>query len=178
MMMRSLLIFSFIFTLSACATGPCRFMKPTENTPHPTGASMNKDNAEKPARKKSERQKSSSGLDSAKASGNTSGNTSESAEATAVKAIPKSDDGKDLTVTVYKYDGSLQCGLGKAVPLEEMEKELEGIPVVSRVNRPDGLMHIQVCGQPTGQVNAYEIPENFLELAETKGFKKWAFKSK
>jgi hypothetical protein len=28
------------------------------------------------------------------------------------------------TVKVFRYDGSLQCGMGQAVPLDEMAKEL------------------------------------------------------
>jgi heme A synthase len=30
------------------------------------------------------------------------------------------------TVKVFRYDGSLQCGMGQAVPLDEMAKELNG----------------------------------------------------
>lgn len=79
----------------------------------------------------------------------------------------------DSRVFVYKPDGSLQCGMGKGIPPEEMEKELEGIKVYSRENRPDGKMHIQVCGSPTGQVNVYEIPASSLKEAEKRGFKKF-----
>lgn len=78
-------------------------------------------------------------------------------------------------IFVYKYDGSLQCGMGKAIPLETMAKELNGIPIISSVKKPDGLMHIQVCGSITGQANVFEIPAKYLKAAETKGFKKWSF---
>lgn len=78
-------------------------------------------------------------------------------------------------VLVYKYDGSLQCGQGKAVPVETMQKELAGITVFSKVKKPDGLMHIQVCGSGTGVANVYEIPAKDLKKAEGKGFKKWEF---
>ena len=78
-------------------------------------------------------------------------------------------------VFVYKYDGSLQCGMGKAVPVETMAKELTGIPVVSSLKKNDGLMHIQVCGSISGKANVYEIPANFQKQAESKGFKKWTF---
>ncbi|MES2962418.1 MAG: hypothetical protein V4760_00915, partial [Bdellovibrionota bacterium] len=44
--------------------------------------------------------------------------------------------------------------------------------VFSRDKRADGLMHIQVCGSPTGQINVYEIPVSALKEAEGKGFKK------
>ena len=74
---------------------------------------------------------------------------------------------------IYKYDGSLQCGMGRGLTVEEMERELSGIKVHSRLKKPDGLMHIQVCGQPTGLVNTYEIPQKNLADAEERGFRKW-----
>ena len=78
-------------------------------------------------------------------------------------------------VFVYKYDGSLQCGMGKPVDLDTMAKDLKGIPYVSAVKKHDGLMHIQVCGSLTGSANVYEIPAKFLPQAEGKGFKTWSF---
>ncbi len=78
-------------------------------------------------------------------------------------------------IFVYKYDGSLQCGMGKAIPLDTMAKELNGIQILSSVKKPDGLMHIQVCGSITGMANVFEIPAKYLKAAEAKGFKKWSF---
>lgn len=78
-------------------------------------------------------------------------------------------------VYVYKYDGSLQCQGGKAISLEVMAKELKGITVFSSAKKPDGMMHIQVCGSITGMANVYEIPAKSLKAAESKGFKKWNF---
>ncbi len=78
-------------------------------------------------------------------------------------------------VFVYKYDGSLQCGMGKAMSVEVMGKDLQGIPVVTSLKKSDGLMHIQVCGSITGMANVYEIPAKFEKQAENKGFKKWSF---
>ena len=78
-------------------------------------------------------------------------------------------------VLVYKYDGSLQCGMGKAVSLDKMAQELGGIPIHSSQKKQDGLMHIQVCGSITGMANVYEIPVANLKQAEGKGFKKWSF---
>jgi hypothetical protein len=81
--------------------------------------------------------------------------------------------GVGATVFVYKPDGSLQCGAAKGLAALEMEKkELRGIKVISRDKRPDGLMHIQVCGSPTGMINVYEIPSASLAEAEKRGFKK------
>jgi hypothetical protein len=78
-------------------------------------------------------------------------------------------------VFIYKYDGSLQCGMGKPVEIEAMAKDLKGIPYVSAVKKHDGLMHIQVCGSLTGAANVFEIPAKFLRQAESRGFKKWSF---
>jgi len=92
---------------------------------------------------------------------------------------PQADESADSPesdqVFVYKYDGSLQCGMGKAVSVDVMAKELQGIPIRSKSKKNDGLMHIQVCGSITGKANVYEIPAKMLKKAETKGFKKWTF---
>ncbi|MEN0060204.1 MAG: hypothetical protein AAGB31_15300 [Bdellovibrio sp.] len=76
-------------------------------------------------------------------------------------------------VKVYKADGSLQCGQGKKIPLDEMQKELKGIKVHSSVNKNDGMMRIQLCGSPTGNCNVYEIERKDLEAALKAGFKEW-----
>jgi hypothetical protein len=83
-----------------------------------------------------------------------------------------SSGGPVSSVFVYKPDGSLQCGTAKGLSLEEMEKQLRGMPVLSRDKRPDGKMHIQVCGSPTGMINVFEIDETHLKEAEARGFKK------
>lgn len=76
-------------------------------------------------------------------------------------------------VKVYKPDGSLQCGMGKVIPLPEMQAELKGVPVYSSANKNDGMMRIQVCGSPTGNCNVYEIESKDLEAALKAGFKQW-----
>lgn len=76
-------------------------------------------------------------------------------------------------VKVYKADGSLQCGQGKAIPVADMQKELGNIQVFSSQNKNDGMMRIQVCGSPTGNSNVYEILRKDLEAAQKKGFKEW-----
>lgn len=82
---------------------------------------------------------------------------------------------KDLTthVHIYKPDGSLQCGMGQKIDLVLMAKELENMRIFSSENKNDGLMRIQLCGQPTGSCNVYEISENDLDKALKLGFKKW-----
>lgn len=78
-----------------------------------------------------------------------------------------------LKVKIFKPDGSLQCGMGKKISLDVMEKELKGIQVFNKYNRNDGLMRIQVCGAPTGDSNVYEIKKDDLEKALKLGFKQW-----
>lgn len=78
-------------------------------------------------------------------------------------------------VFIFKYDGSLQCKMGKPIDVDVMAKELKGITIYSSQKKPDGLMHIQVCGSATGIANVYEIPASSLKAAEGKGFKKWSF---
>lgn len=76
-------------------------------------------------------------------------------------------------VQVYKYDGSLQCGMGRAVSIEEMAKELEtaGIDVVASRKDEDGLSHISVCGASTGAINVYVIDRRSLSAARRLGYR-------
>jgi hypothetical protein len=76
-------------------------------------------------------------------------------------------------VRIFKYDGSLQCGMGAQKPLDAMKKELGKIPTYEQENKPDGLMHIQMCGQPTGRANVYLIDRKDLAAAIKLGFKEW-----
>ncbi|MDX9732056.1 MAG: hypothetical protein RBT63_09825 [Bdellovibrionales bacterium] len=92
----------------------------------------------------------------------------------AVAMTTESHDGeKPLRTRVYKPDGSRQCGTRKGTSPETMERELAGIRVYAKEKRADGLMHIQVCGSPTGQINIYEIDSSNLKQAEERGFKRW-----
>ena len=68
------------------------------------------------------------------------------------------------TVKVFRYDGSLQCGMGQAVPLDEMAKELTAanIKVLSSEKRVVSGFIIALCGAPTGMANVYEIAKDDL----------------
>lgn len=92
----------------------------------------------------------------------------------AMKAAPDEATGS-RRVRVFRYDGSLQCGQGKAVAVDVMAKDLKGLEIFSKEKKKDGLMHIQVCGAATGTANVYEISEADLPRAEKLGFKKWTF---
>ena len=75
-------------------------------------------------------------------------------------------------VRIYKPDGSKQCEKRGAVGVDAMERELSGIPVFARDKRSDGLMHVQVCGSPTGMINTFEIELKNLKKAEERGFRR------
>jgi len=79
-------------------------------------------------------------------------------------------------VKVFKYDGSLQCGSGRAIPVEEMQLQLKAVKVFSAANKMDGLMHMQLCGSPTGKANVYEIDRHQLPEVIKLGFKEWLWK--
>src|SRR2546427_4891464 len=68
------------------------------------------------------------------------------------------------TVRVFRYDGGLQCGMGQAVPLEEMAQELTAvnIAVLSSEKRVVPGFIIALCGAPTGLANVYEIAKDDL----------------
>ncbi len=88
------------------------------------------------------------------------------------KTQPGGDAAPIARVKVYKADGSLQCAQGKPIPLELMEKQLQGIKVYDRYSDNDGKIRATVCGNSTGQINVYEIDSDNLQQAETAGFKK------
>ncbi len=139
-----------MMTLASCTNGPCRQLK------NPELANQQVRSAQPQA-----------GL----GGGSTvSGTTQASKQSSGQSGGPSAGQ---TTVLVYKPDGSLQCGQGKTISAQEMEKELKGIKVLKRENRSDGMMHIQVCGSPTGMVNVYEISAESLKEAEKRGFKKF-----
>jgi hypothetical protein len=84
-----------------------------------------------------------------------------------------SPSGPQDRVKVFKYDGSLQCGMGKAVSVDEMKAEFKAFKVYSTQNKSDGLMHMQVCGSATGKANVYEIDRKDLAEVKKLGFKEW-----
>jgi len=81
------------------------------------------------------------------------------------------------TVRVFRYDGSLQCGMGRAVPLDEMAKELAAvnITVLSSEKRVVPGFIIALCGSPTGIANVYEIAKDDVRRIPTaqQGVKKF-----
>jgi hypothetical protein len=144
-----------------CASGPCRQLKHPELAQKVSASNTTSDGAGANAAGSSTATAPAAGATAAGGSGVNNAGTK------------KSTTAAEGRVLVYKADGSLQCGMGKAITPQEMEKQLNGIKVYSRENRPDGKMHIQVCGSPTGMINVYEIPQTSLREAEKRGFKKF-----
>jgi hypothetical protein len=73
-----------------------------------------------------------------------------------------------MGIWVYKADGTLQCGQGQEISLEEMRKELATFigerNILAGEKRTKPGMIIDLCGAPTGKVNAYEITAEGLFL--------------
>ena len=76
------------------------------------------------------------------------------------------------SIEVAKYDGSLQCEMGRPVSLDEMEKELRAanIAVQAKAKKADGIQHPQMCGASTGKMNVYRINTSDWEKARVLGF--------
>lgn len=98
--------------------------------------------------------------------------TAPSASVASASKTPGSENAP-LRLRVFKTDGSRQCDKRGGTALDVMERELAGIPVYAKEKRPDGLMHIQVCGSPTGMINLFEIDQTNLKQAEERGFRRW-----
>lgn len=110
-----------------------------------------------------------------KAAQNAVNNPAAATETKPETTLPAGAQMKSDRVKVFKYDGSLQCGMGKAIALDTMKKDLKGISVYSSANLQDGLMHVSACGTPTGKANVYEIDRANLEKALKAGFREWTF---
>ncbi|MDQ0391800.1 hypothetical protein [Labrys monachus] len=87
-------------------------------------------------------------------------------------------------VWVYKEDGTMQCGMGNEISLEEMRGSLTEIvgssSIISEEKRMLPLLRPALCGTPTGAVNAYELTEDgayilFKGFVGPRGFKLWVW---
>ena len=80
------------------------------------------------------------------------------------------------TLWVFKLDGTVHCGPPEGIAPEVMARELtaSGIPVLAVRKGHDGREGIALCGQPTGQINLYEIPAVQRVEARQAGFRPWS----
>jgi hypothetical protein len=83
--------------------------------------------------------------------------------------VRQEDDMVVSSAWVWRHDGTLQCGLGKEETLEEARAQLETVigsgNVIGGEKRQLPGLIIQMCGAPTGQVNAFQLtPSGFWLL--------------
>ncbi|MDZ4676216.1 MAG: hypothetical protein SGI74_01800 [Oligoflexia bacterium] len=87
--------------------------------------------------------------------------------------VTKTEEKRLPSINVYKGTGELQCGAGKAIPIEDMQHTLttNKITIYESKTRLDGLMHIALCGSPTGKIHVFTIAQQDLKKAQKLGFK-------
>lgn len=79
----------------------------------------------------------------------------------------------DTTLFVFRPDGTIHCDKSRGVTLDCMGQELitAGIKVFSSRKGYDRREGIALCGEPTGQINVYEIASSDMSEALRLGFK-------
>ena len=94
------------------------------------------------------------------------------AGSTATPSHAFSKKSADDLAWVQRPDGSLKCKPDTARSLEVDAKELElkNIKIYNQKKTTDHKMHAQLCGLPTGAVNAFQIRRSNLPLAVSAGF--------
>ena len=82
------------------------------------------------------------------------------------------------SIEVFKATGELQCGETKGLTQDEMKSFLtkNKISVYEGRTQSDGMMHMTLCGSPSGKIHIFSIPKKDLKRAEKLGFKTWVGK--
>jgi hypothetical protein len=77
------------------------------------------------------------------------------------------------SVWIVRTDGTQSCSPKSGQSLEEGAADLKRarVRVLESHKGSDGKMHMQMCGAPTGGMNAYLIPRDDLALAMSQGYK-------
>ncbi len=80
------------------------------------------------------------------------------------------------TLWVFKHDGTVHCGPPEGIAPDVMAQNLtvSGITVLTMQTGHDGREGVALCGQPTGQINLYQIPAAQLPQARRAGFQRWS----
>jgi hypothetical protein len=75
-------------------------------------------------------------------------------------------------VLISKPTGELQCGQGKATPLDDVLKTLRSkkIKVYEAHTQSDGMVHMDLCGSPKGEIHVVAIAKKDLKKALKLGF--------
>jgi hypothetical protein len=84
-----------------------------------------------------------------------------------------SDETRGPQVQVFKPSGEKQCGQSVGLSIEDMGKQLsrKKVYIFESYSQPDGLMHITMCGAPTGKIHVFTILKKDLNKAQKAGFK-------
>lgn len=84
--------------------------------------------------------------------------------------------GAEGLMDVSRSDGSLQCGDGPAITLDETIAEVEaaGVEVFGARSGHDGRKRIAMCGASTGHVHILSIGIDDLEAVEALGFARFS----
>lgn len=87
-------------------------------------------------------------------------------------ASRQSNDLRSASVWMQKPDGSKMCGFEKGVEPQKIADQLKslGISVLRARQGSDGMMHMMVCGGPTGKTVDIEVPEAEVERVKKLGF--------
>ena len=75
---------------------------------------------------------------------------------------------------VYQSSGAMHCEPDSGIDLSTMGQQLMegGIEVISMRMGYDGREGVAICGDPTGEINIYEIPASKINTALKIGFKR------
>ena len=86
--------------------------------------------------------------------------------------ICSADAESERTVFVFKPDGTKHCERYEGTSVKRMALELReaGVKVYSGQKGYDGREGVATCGDPTGQINIYEIHVSDYPTALDKGF--------
>jgi hypothetical protein len=87
--------------------------------------------------------------------------------------MSSSSPSKDTAVWITQPDGAKSCeGEDPAKTLEKVSAQLKGagIEVLEMKKGNDGKMYLQMCGAPTGSLNAFKIVKADLKKALELGF--------
>jgi hypothetical protein len=89
----------------------------------------------------------------------------------ALSACGGGDSADDGSVSVYKYNGTVQCASG-GLTLAQMQGQLSAASVQVRASAcgTDGTVQPEVCGAPDSRIGIFQIPAAQVSAAAAAGF--------
>ena len=87
--------------------------------------------------------------------------------------LPEAQAPRTPSVLVFKVTGEKQCQTGGGSNLDDVKAQLtsKNIPVFEAHTQADGLMHMALCGTPTGGIHVFAIPKKLQAKAQRLGFR-------